>query len=72
MYLQSLSISHLYSAPTMVRIIGQLYHLPHLTFLKFIECRFRFDQENTEFILSSILNQSKLTRCHLGWIDKFE
>jgi hypothetical protein len=69
-YLQSLSISYLYSEPTMLKIIGELYHLPHLvgsTNLNEIAClsrhiphlqylRLLFNDNSTKVELSDIMS----------------
>ncbi len=53
-HLKSLSISYLHSESLMFKIINELSHLPLLTHLKFIECRFRFNQQDTQYILNRI------------------
>jgi hypothetical protein len=65
-HLKSLSISYLHSESLMFKIIDELSHLPLLTHLRFVACRFRFNQEDTQYILNRIFNQPKLTYCHLG------
>jgi hypothetical protein len=44
----------------MLKIAGELHHLSFLTYHKFIECHFQLNQEDTEYILSCFLKQSKL------------
>ncbi|CAF2737583.1 unnamed protein product [Rotaria sp. Silwood2] len=66
--LQTLSLYHLFSYETTMKIIEELHHLPYFTHLNFIDNHFLCDETDVEKMIDTIWSLPKLTHCHL-YID---
>ncbi|CAF1515049.1 unnamed protein product [Rotaria sordida] len=65
--LRSLSIYHLHSYDTLMKIIDECHHLNYLTYLNFYSyfSRFQYNQKDFQSIVNNIWNFPQLTHCNV-------
>ncbi|CAF3884872.1 unnamed protein product [Rotaria sp. Silwood1] len=72
-HLQSLSILHIPSYHTLVKIADELHYLSNLTRLKLNTCSFGNNQVNLQLVVNNIWSLPKLIDCYFSvWTDQLQ